>query len=264
MRTTRDDRTDAITKKAWNKNWDDISMKEIMEIFDYDRVKKQMAVFTRVLPRDHKILEGGCGLAPYLIRLRQLGYDVEGIDYNEGPIRKILSHDPSLPVKVGDVMAIPYPDSTFGGYISLGVIEHFTEGPLKAIREAHRVLSDGGVFVLMVPQKHVFMRLTWPLRWLKRNAFLRRVFNKPADTHYWEQYFKRQELVPLLEREGFEIREVHAMDHSHAWVAFSDFFRDNSTFDEASPLALKLGRWCEKHMKWSMACQLLIIARARK
>lgn len=263
MRTHKNEATDRITQKAWEKNWDDISMTEIMEIFTYHRVKKQMDIFTRVLPKNDRILEGGCGLAPYLIRLRQLGFDVEGIDYNEAPIRKVLAYDPKLPVKVGDVMAIPYPDSSFGGYISLGVIEHFTEGPLKAIREARRVLKKGGVFVVMVPQRHIFMRLTAPLRFFKRNAFMRKLFRKPADTHYWEQYFKRKELVPLLAAEGFQIDEVHALDHSHAWVSFSNFFRDKNTFDEASPLALKLGAWCEKRLPWLTACQLLIICRKR-
>jgi SAM-dependent methyltransferase len=259
MRAVKDEKTDALTKRAWEKNWDDISMDEIMEIFKYDRVKKQMDVFTRVLPKNEKILEGGCGLAPYLIRLRQLGFQVEGIDYNEAPLKKALSHDPTLPLKVGDVAAIPYPDDSFGGYISLGVIEHFTEGPLKAIREARRILRKGGVFVVMVPQNHFFMRLTAPLRALKRNSLLRKWFKKSADTHYWEQYFKRSELVPLLEKEGFDVREVHAMDHSHAFVSFSNFFRDKNTFDEASPLALRLGEWSKKNLPWLMACQLLII-----
>ncbi len=260
MRTQKDEQTDAITKKAWERNWEDISMDEIMEIFDYDRVKKQMAIFTRVLPKNEKILEGGCGLAPYLIRLRQLGFDVEGIDYNEAPLKKAHSFDPSLPLRTGDVNHIPYPDDTFGGYISLGVIEHFTEGPLQAIRDAHRVLKKRGVFVLMVPQNHLFMRLTAPLRALKRNKTLRRLLKKPEDTYYWEQYFDRKELAALLEKEGFAVREVHALDHSHAFVSFSDFFRDKKTFDEASPLALKLGAWSEKNLRWVMACQLLIIA----
>ena len=259
MRTQKDEETDAVTKKAWERNWEDISMGEIMEIFNYVRVKKQMEIFTRVLPKNEKILEGGCGLAPYLIRLRQLGFDVEGIDYNEAPLKKALLYDPLLPLKVGDVNHIPYPDASFGGYISLGVIEHFTEGPLQAIREAYRVLKKRGIFLVMVPQNHFFMRLTAPVRALKKNKALRRFFKKPEDTYYWEQYFNRKELVSLLDQEGFAIREIHALDHSHAFVSFSDFFRDKNTFDEASSLALRLGEWSEKHVPWLMACQLLII-----
>ena len=131
--------TDLRTREAWERNWQNISIAEIMEIFGYERVKQQMEIYLRVLPKREKILEGGCGLGPYLIRLRQLGYDVEGIDYNEGPIQKLLAYDATLPVKVGDVTKIPYPDSHFGGYLSLGVIEHFVDGPEKAIREARIV-----------------------------------------------------------------------------------------------------------------------------
>jgi len=259
MKTTKNELIDQTTKKAWEKNWEDIRMDQILEIFSYERVKKQMEIFLRVLPKGQKILEGGCGLAPYLIKLRQLGYDVEGIDYNEEPIRKILSFDPSLPVRVGDVTAIPSTNNYFGGYISLGVIEHFSEGPEKAIREACRVLKPGGVFVLMVPQNHLFMKMQAPIRFFKRNEFLRRLFRKPLDTHYWEQYFKKNELRAILTQEGFDVREIHPLDHSAAVLSFSKCFRDKTTFDEASPLGLRIGRWCEKHLPWSTAAQMLLI-----
>jgi SAM-dependent methyltransferase len=259
MKTEKNGLIDQTTKRAWEKNWEDIRMDQILEIFSYERVKKQMGIFLRVLPKDQKILEGGCGLAPYLIKLRQLGYDVEGIDYNKEPIEKVLAFDPKLPVRVGDVTAIPYPDQSFGAYISLGVIEHFTEGPVKAIREACRVLKPGGVFIVMVPQNHLFMKIQAPLRFLKRNVFLRKLFGKPLDTHYWEQYFKKEELSAILTREGFEVREIYPLDHSAAVLSFSKCFRDKTTFDEASPLGLRVGRWCEKYLPWLTAAQILLV-----
>lgn len=251
--------TDRMTKEAWEKNWRDVSMKDVLEIFSYERVKKQMEIFTKYLPKNQKILEGGCGLGPYLVRLRQLGYDVEGIDYNEGPIRKLLAYDPTLPVKVGDVTAIPYPDSYFGGYLSLGVIEHFTEGPEKAIREAWRVLKSSGVFIVAVPTRNIFMDLKAPLTWVKSNHWLRKLLGKPLDNHYWEQYFKKKDLVEYLEKEGFEVRAIYPLDHSHALVSFSYFFRDKKTYDEASSIALKLSAWMEKYLPWSTACQMTLI-----
>jgi hypothetical protein len=66
MSTVTMNETDARTKKAWEKNWDEITIPQILEIFRYVRVKKQMAIFTRVLPKNDKILEGGCGL--YVMR----------------------------------------------------------------------------------------------------------------------------------------------------------------------------------------------------
>lgn len=251
--------TDIKTKKAWELNWEDISMNDVLEIFNYERVKKQMALFLRVLPKGEKILEGGCGLAPYLIKFRQLGYDVEGIDYNEGPVKKVLQYDPHLPVKVGDVTAIPYPDAHFGAYISLGVIEHFSEGPQKAIQEAARVLRKDGLFYVAVPTRNFFMNLTEPLRWIKRNAFFRRLFGKGESQHYWEQYFTRTRLKQYLEDGGFRVAEMHPLDHSHTLVAFSSFFRDKKTYDEASPLALKLAGFFEKHIPWQTASQMVFI-----
>ena len=251
--------TDQKTKKAWEKNWENISVRQTLDIFEYERVKKQMALMLRVLPKGEKILEGGCGLGPYLIRLRQLGYDVEGIDYNEGPLRKILAYDAGLPVQVGDVTAIPYPDAYFGGYLSLGVIEHFTEGPRKAIQEARRVLKKGGVFLVAVPRHHLFMKILAPIHFLKSLAFLRKWFRKPSDHHYWEQYFKKEDLRTILQEEGFEVREIHPMDHSHSWVSFSNLFRDKNSYDEANAAGLWLGGFCEKYLPWSTAAQMTFI-----
>jgi ubiquinone/menaquinone biosynthesis C-methylase UbiE len=258
-----DHETDLRTKEAWEKNWEGISIERASEIFGYDRVKKQMAIMTRVLPKQGKILEGGCGLGPYLIRLRELGYDVEGIDYNEGPIRKLLEYDPKLPVKVGDVTAIPYPDGHFGGYLSLGVIEHFTEGPRAALREANRVLKKGGVLYLAVPRNHLFMRLATPARFLKSRPFLRKLFGKDEHNHYWEQYFKKEDLVRMLSEEGFDVREIHPLDHAHALVSSLPGFRDKKTYDEANALGLKLGAFCEKHLPWATAAQMALVCRKR-
>lgn len=258
---TSSSRIDALTKTAWKKNWENLSVKDVLEIFRYGRVKDQMRVFTRVLPKEGKILEGGCGLGPYLIRLRQLGYDVEGVDYNEGPIRKLLEYDPTLPVKVGDVVALPYPDENFQAYLSLGVIEHFTEGPEKAIREAHRVLKAGGVFLVAVPLCNIFMRVTTPLRFLKSQPWLRKVFGKDEDNHYWEQYFKRDDLVQVLRENGFDVQEIHPLDHAHSLLSTFRFLRDRTSYDEASPLGLKLGAWCAAHLPWSTAAQMTLVCR---
>lgn len=251
--------TDQITKEAWEKNWENIPMEKILEIFNYVRVKKQMDIFLKVLPKNGKILEGGCGLAPYLIRLRQMGYDVTGIDYNEGPIQKILAYDATLPVRVGDVTAIPYPDASFGAYLSLGVIEHFTDGPQKAIQEASRVLRPGGVFLVAVPTWNIFMTLAWPLKALKASAWIRRFFGKPVEHHYWEQYFKKKKLVKYLEQGGFKVREIHPLDHSHTLVSFSRLFRDRTQYDEANAWALRLAGLFEKYLPWQTASQMTLV-----
>ena len=259
MQQLKDAQKDLATKKAWEKNWEGIEISEILSIFNYERVKKQMQLYLRVLPKNEKILEGGCGLGPYLIKLRQLGYDVEGIDYNEEPIQRVRQFDPSLPVSVGDVTSISYPDAYFGAYLSLGVIEHFTEGPEKAIREACRVLKRGGVFIVAVPRHHLFMKIMFPVNFLKSRKFLRKLFHRPDDYHYWEQYFKKEDLSRILSEQGFEVREIHPMDHDHALASFSSVFRDKKTYDEVNALGRTIGRWCAKNLPWATAAQMTFI-----
>jgi len=43
-------------------------------------------------------------------------------------VEKAKEFDPDLPIVVGDVQNLDYPDSSFDAYISLGVVEHFEEG----------------------------------------------------------------------------------------------------------------------------------------
>jgi SAM-dependent methyltransferase len=151
----------------------------------------------------------------------------------------------------------------FGGYLSLGVIEHFSEGPQKALAEACRVLKPGGVFVCAVPTRNLFMNLSEPVRWIKSRKWLRRAMGKGPDEHYWEQYFKRDRLVRLIEYAGFDVREIHPLDHSHTLVSFSRIFRDSKRYDEANALGLKLGAFFEKHMPWIAAAQMTLICYKR-
>ena len=182
-----------------------------------------------------------------------------GIDYNEGPIAKVLEFDPSLPVSVGDVTQIVFPDGYFDGYLSLGVIEHFAEGPQKALREAHRVLKSGSVFIVVVPTRNIFMDLKAALTWFKKNSTLRQWLGKPPDTYYWEQYFKKKDLGDYLEAAGFEVRETHPLDHSHSLVSFANFFRDKQKYDEATPLAIRISEFLEKYFAWQTASQMTLI-----
>lgn len=261
MRTEKDIAVDKTTKEAWEENWADTGMERILEIFRYPRVKKQMEICTKYLPRDKKILEGGCGLGPYLVQLRRMGYDVIGIDYNQGPLDKITRYDKTIPLYRADVLDIPFTDSYFGAYLSLGVIEHFTQGPGPAIKEAYRVLTPGGYFLVSVPRFSIFDMIKSPLTMIKRSRLLRTALKKKAQRHYWQQYFGIAELSDVFKKNGFEIIRIVPIDHDYALAKLCNYFRDSHTYDATSNLALSIGNICQGHMPWVTADSMIFICK---
>jgi SAM-dependent methyltransferase len=255
---------DSNTKKAWNENWQPFEVQELLQIFTYPRVKKQIQLYLKYLPKKGRILEGGCGLGPYLIYLRSMGYDVAGVDYNEEPIKKIKQYDNSLPVGVMDVRNLSFTDESFDGYLSLGVIEHFAEGPQKAIQEAYRVLAEKGVFIVQVPVMNIFLGLSYPFELIKRNKFIRRIFGKEQKIYYWQYYFKRKELKGILEKYGFKILEIVPMDHEHSVISSSKAFRDPESYDGANALGITLSRFYEKYLPWLTAANMVLVCQKDK
>jgi len=106
-------------------------------------------------PRQGKVVEAGSGLGRYVFLLTRLGVDIEGVDFDGQSVRRALQwaveHGFDVSFRTGDVTRMPYADASLSGYISLGVIEHFRQGPTRAVAEAHRVLRPGGVAIITTP-----------------------------------------------------------------------------------------------------------------
>ncbi len=262
MRARKDASVDSETKKAWEDNWSGTEVSRVLEIFNYPRVKRQIQIYAGCLPRNKPILEGGCGVGPYLIHFRQLGYKIIGIDYNHQPLVKIAQFDRKVPVACADVLRLPFGDSSFGAYLSLGVIEHFTEGPLGAIKEAHRVLENEGYFIIQVPRKSLFKIIKYPWLWLKANNRLRKFFGKEQRVHYWEQYFSVSELSSLLRNSGFSIKLIAPVDHEHALMDFMPFlFRKRNSYDGANKFGELMGKLMETVLPWPAAAGMILICK---
>ncbi len=91
----------------WDTNWGGHSIEDAVRFCEFSPLRR---IFDDYFPRPGKILEGGCGLGQCVIYYVRQGYDIEGIDFAEKTIRRILEVDPSIPVKVGDVNSLDYPD----------------------------------------------------------------------------------------------------------------------------------------------------------
>lgn len=142
----------------WHSMWTQRSIETELESCLLELPAREL--FISYIPKGGRALEAGCGLGKWVIYLKRLGYDIVGIDNNELAISKLKDYDRSLQVELGDVLDIHYPDSSFDAYISMGVVEHFENGPLPALKEAHRVLKPGGLIFISVPTVNISRKLT--------------------------------------------------------------------------------------------------------
>ena len=226
----------------WDCMWTARTIEQELEACDLETPARDS--FLTYIPKGGRIIDGGCGFAKWVIYLKRLGYDIIGIDNNELAISKLKDYDSSLQVELGDILDIHYPDSSFDAYISMGVVEHFEDGPLPALKEAYRVLKPDGLIFVSVPTVNTLRKLVRrPLRTLinalpmsfmalrsnwgksKRTAFLsaaatiagilpRRIISilvrillpqKSWYYHFSEYRYSKSEVQNFLKQSGFEI-----------------------------------------------------------
>ncbi len=199
-------------------------------------------IFPKHLPRCGKIVEAGCGRAQYVVALKSRGYDCVGIDTAVSTIEGIKKKYPELPVSVGDVLDLEYESSSISAYISLGVVEHFREGPQAALAEAFRVIKSGGVGVISVPVNN-------PLR--SRFAFDDES-KVPQGFRFYQYAFARKEFDGFLRDAGFIIEKYYAQGLYYSMKAGIPLFRSISKgfpllraidrLANRTPLVKKFGR----------------------
>ena len=162
-------------------------------------------VFLKHLPRTGRILESGCGLGRWVFYLRRKGYDVVGIDLSEPAIRAAHAYDPVVPIQRDDVLRSSFPDGVFDAAVSLGVVEHFEDGPGAALGELRRLLRDDGLLFISVPTQNL-MR-TFLTNHLK--ALYRLILQRRGQEFVFEEYrYTRRQFQNQLADAGFEILEM--------------------------------------------------------
>jgi len=162
-------------------------------------------VFQEYLPKDQPILEAGCGLCAWLIKLTNAGYLIEGIDFDDNVVNRVHQYNPTLRVSERDVTKTGYDANSFGGYVSLGVVEHFEDGPGEALAEAYRILKPGGIMILTVPINNLLRRLIYNNL---RHIYVKVLKLKRKHIHFVEYRFNKSEIVKYVQDAKFEIIET--------------------------------------------------------
>src|SRR5436190_15748012 len=95
-----------------------------------------------------RVLDVGCGAGEWLSWMRELGWDVQGLDFDPGAVRSAQTKD--LRVACGSVEDQNYPATSFDAVTLNHVIEHLPD-PVGTLKECARLLKPGGKLVVVTP-----------------------------------------------------------------------------------------------------------------
>ena len=186
----------AADAEFWDQHWKTYLSPESYKGAEHGHLGWFEEALPRYLPKQGRILEAGCGLGQLVLALRVRGYDAEGVEWGAETVKAVRALYPDLPIRMGDVTQLEVPDGYYGGYVSLGVMEHRWEGPEPFLQEAYRVLEPNGVALISAPCFH-------PLRRLKARLGLYR--GRTDGLEFYQYAFTETEFTSLLQAGGFTV-----------------------------------------------------------
>ncbi len=139
-------------EEGWDAEWAQYRGDDIPALVEYFRGDVVLGdAFARWLAPGGRVLEAGCGFGYWVSILAERGYRAYGLDYSQVALRTGRERLRDVDLLLGNILRMPFPEGAFDGIVSLGVVEHFEEGPDAALRELRRVLRPGGMLLLAVP-----------------------------------------------------------------------------------------------------------------
>lgn len=91
----------------------------------------------------HRVLDVGTGTGGLAAAARRRGAEVTAVDFSEAMVAEARRGHPDLQVRLASADALPFEDGSFDAVVGNGVLHHLAD-PDLALREARRVLVDGG------------------------------------------------------------------------------------------------------------------------
>lgn len=106
-------------------------------------------VLRRLKRKNARVLDVGCGRGLLLREFQRRGCDVTGTEFSDDACRfarEVLK----LPVRVGLLHELNFPDQSFDVVVMWHVLEHVSD-PRPTLAEVSRILRPGGIFLVAVP-----------------------------------------------------------------------------------------------------------------
>lgn len=110
-----------------------------------------------------RLLDVGCGGGQALQRLADLGWQVEGVDFDPEAVE--IAQKNSLDVRLGSLEPQAYAPDSFDAVTVSHVIEHVHD-PLSLLCECRRILKPGGHLVVATPNSGSWGHRTFGANWM--------------------------------------------------------------------------------------------------
>jgi ubiquinone/menaquinone biosynthesis C-methylase UbiE len=151
------------------------------------------------LRADDVLLDVCCGGGTLLNQALQIVRRAAGLDYSPDMVALTRENNSQavaegrLEVRQGDARTLPWNDATFDAVTNANALV-FIQEPVKALREAHRVLKPGGRFVVVTTGKRRFAALLY------------------APWYAALTLYTAGELAHMLREAGFTAVEAYSLD----------------------------------------------------
>jgi methionine biosynthesis protein MetW len=161
-----------------------------------------LAMYLEAPASGARVLDVGCGSGKLLPQMRAMGWQAEGIEVDPKAVETAQKR--GLPVKLGQLRDLSFPDAHFDAIHMSHVIEHVHD-PAALLQECNRILKPGGRLVILTPNTLSYGYRRFGSSWL----------NLDPPRHLI--LFNRTNLRRLVEQQRFRIERLDSSVRT-GWV----------------------------------------------
>lgn len=210
-------------------NWE---TKDILDLLSSCERDGLLPYILQYVKKEDVIIESGCGLARWVKKLSNMGYNCYGIEYSRKTVKNVKEIWPELDLLVGTILQHPFKSNSCDVLISLGVVENFENGPMDALSDIFRILKPGGIGIITVPCLNGIRRIKHPFTPDKLICYSHEGEHN-RERKFFEYRFSPDFFQSVVRSIGFEIIEqkpfahidgfYHDLDPLHLFVKFHNW-----------------------------------------
>jgi 2-polyprenyl-3-methyl-5-hydroxy-6-metoxy-1,4-benzoquinol methylase len=180
------------------------------------------AVLWLAAGRRGRLLDVGSGSGVFLARMRDLGWDVVGIEPDPAAARNAREQF-GLDVRDGTVDEMPFQPDTFDAVTMHHVIEHVPD-PIRVLQQCRKVLKATGQLIVVTPNSESWGRQVYKQSWM------------PWDPPRHLFVLSPRTLRLASERAGLQVRDIRTTARQARWVGHASWLiqRRRNPFEPAA------------------------------